>query len=481
MFLRWCSIENCDHPAERYVGSCMICAKHMCADHVGGHTCPSSTDGEPAAYYAAYATSKRNHLAALLGKINVKALEAAASTARNGTPCSIPSLGTDISSEAQVDFIMARCGGQNCHLEIEFNDGVIWLARIRLDDPLLPPPEVQARIFLSEVATLQFLADTKVPAPRVYAYELSSSDNAVGVPYIFMEKLSGKPLDWNDATEQQRVRVMEQLTDLYLELERHPLPLTSSLVPSPNPATTDKGSTQLGPFAQAPCFATPDRALGPFDTLTEGYTALVRQQQHMLANREVSGLPVDNYLAFLWRLEALPELVAESASRSGPFYLKHYDDKGDHILVDDEYNITGVIDWEFASAEAKELAFSSPCMMWPVGEFYDGSIVLSDEETKFAATFERRGRADMAALVRGGRKWQRYLFFMGGGIPRDMVDFEPLFQGLRKSFLGKEDGANIPSYLEWKQSALAGFAKGDKLLQDLMRAERASARKTEAA
>lgn len=143
----------------------------------------------------------------------------------------------------------------------------------------------------------------------------------------------------------------------------------------------------------------------------------MRQQQHMLANREVGGVPVDNHLAFLWRLQALPQLVAESASRTGPFYLKHYDDKGDHILVDDEHNITGVIDWEFASAEAKELAFSSPCMMWPVGDFFDGSNALAEDEERFAAIFERRGRADMAKLIRGGRKWQRYLFFMGGRDP----------------------------------------------------------------
>lgn len=334
---------------------------------------------------------------------------------------------------------------------------------------------------MSEIATLQFLAETKVPVPRVYAYELSSPDNAVGVSYILMEKLPGKPLDWDDATEQQRTRVMEQLADLYLELEKHPIPLTGSLVPSSNPSMTNRGSIQVGPFAQAPCFVTPDRALGPFNTLAETYTALVQQQQDMLANREVGSLAVDSHLAFLWRLEALPELVAESTSRTGPFYLKHYDDKGDHILVDDEYNITGVIDWEFASVEAKELAFSSPCMMWPVGEFYDGSKVLSDEETKFAAIFEWRGRADIAALIRGGRKWQRYLFFMGGGIPHDMAEFVPLFQGLRKSSLGKDEEANISSYSEWKESTLAGFAKGDNLLQDLMRAERASVRKTGAA
>lgn len=38
----------------------------------------------------------------------------------------------------------------------------------------------------------------------------------------------------------------------------------------------------------------------------------------------------------------------ESNFDDGPFFLKHMDDKGDHILVDDEYNITGIIDWIYA-------------------------------------------------------------------------------------------------------------------------------------
>lgn len=115
----------------------------------------------------------------------------------------------------------------------------------------------------------------------------------------------------------------------------------------------------------------------------------------MLINHEVRKLPVDNYPGFLWRLNALPELVAKSASRQRLFYLRHYDDKGNHILVDDEYNITGIVDWEFASAEAKELAISSPWMMWPVGDFYDGKYSLAEDEERFASIFEERSRADI--------------------------------------------------------------------------------------
>ena len=214
---------------------------------------------------------------------------------------------------------------------------------------------------------------------------------------------------------------------------------------------------QIGSFAQVPCFET--QRLGPFGTLETAYTAIIRQQMRILAHYEVNDLPVDNYLAFLWRLNALNELIAVSASRQGPFYLKHFDDKGDHIMIDEEYNITGLIDWEFASAEAKELAFSAPCMMWPVGKFYDGDNSLTEDEVRFATIFEQCGRVDLGEVVRGGRRWQRYVLFLGGGIPRDMAELEPLFQGLRKSFVGK-DGTVISSYADWKMNALGDLQLG---------------------
>lgn len=425
-------------------------------------------DNDPDAYFTAYDSAKERYLKALLGKINVKALQVVASTARLGIPCRIPALASHVDQAARVELVSSQCGGQNCHVDIEFDDEVTWIARIRLDDPLLPPSATQAYIFLSEVATLEFLARTRVPAPHVYSYELESPGNAVGTSYILMEKLEGKPLDWDSANAEQRVWVMEQLADVYLELEKHPIPLTGSLFQRSRGPALDP--VQVGSFAQVPCFETPEQGLGPFETLEAAYTVIIRQQMRMLANHEINSLPVDNYLAFLWRLRALPELIAKSASRVGPFYLKHYDDKGDHILIDDKYNITGLIDWEFASAEAKELAFSAPCMMWPVGQFYDGDNSLAEDEVHFATIFEQRGRRDLGETVRGGRRWQRYLFFVGGGIPGDMAEFEPLFQGLRRSFVG-EDRTAIPSYADWKVGALGEFAKGDAQLQTLVQDE----------
>jgi hypothetical protein len=62
------------------------------------------------------------------------------------------------------------------------------------------------------------------------------------------------------------------------------------------------------------------------------------------------------------------------------FYLKHGDEKGDQILVDNEFNITGIIDWEWAQTDSKSAAFNSPIVLLPVTGFYEGADYIGKDE-----------------------------------------------------------------------------------------------------
>lgn len=356
-----------------------------------------------------------------------------------------------------VEAVSSQTGGQNCNIDVQFQDGTVWLARIRLDDPLLPPKPTQEYIFLSEVFTLKFLGTTGVPAPKVFYFATESSENPVGVPFLLMEKMKGSPPRWDVATLAQKRKILEQLADTFLALEKHPFSSTGSIFPS-------NGSSKICGFAQSQLFDSPNAPLGPFNTLESSVRAMLAQQKRLIASGELSTLAVDNYLSHRWRADMVPEVL--SLHNQADFFLKHFDDKGDHVLIDEDFNITGIIDWEFASAEPKALAFSSPCMLWPVGDFYAGSNRLSPEEMELAAIFERRGRHDMAHLVRNGRKMQRYLFFNGGGVSQSREEFEALFQGLRAAWAGDK---NQPGpYQIWKDESLKKYA-GDEQLMHLLR------------
>lgn len=356
-----------------------------------------------------------------------------------------------------VEAIWNQTGGQNCNIDIQFQDGVVWLARIRLDDPLLPPKPTQAYISLSEVYTLKLLESTSVPVPKVYYFASEFSENFIGVPFLLMEKMKGAPLKWNTTTPSQRTKVLEQLTDILLALEKYPSSSTGSILAS-------NGSSKICGFAQPQLFESPSAPLGPFDDLESSLRAMLAQQLRLIANGELSTLAVDHYLSHRWRVDMIPEVL--SFHNQAGFFLKHFDDKGDHILIDEDFTITSIVDWEFASLEPKALAFSSPCMLWPVGAFYAGSNSLSPEEMELAAMFERRGRNDMARLVRDGRKMQRYLFFNGGGVSHGQEEFEAMFQGLRAAWAG--DNKELGPYQTWKDEALKKYA-GDEQLIHLLR------------
>ncbi|EKV06388.1 hypothetical protein PDIG_70110 [Penicillium digitatum PHI26] len=81
-------------------------------------------------------------------------------------------------------------GGMNYHIEISFEDGVCWLARVRRFNATSPPLELQNYIIRSEVATLEFLGETKIPAPKVFDFSLDEA-NPVGVRYILIENCLG--------------------------------------------------------------------------------------------------------------------------------------------------------------------------------------------------------------------------------------------------------------------------------------------------
>lgn len=256
--------------------------------------------------------------------------------------------------------------------------------------------------------------------------------------------------NWQSATSQQRLKVLQQLADIYLELEKHPFPRVGSIF---------EPDGQVGPFAQTRYFQAPEQSLGPFVNLQDTYTAIIKQQQQGISDLEFTRFPLDNYLAFSWRLEHLPELLSTSGSPSGPFYLRHGEDKGDHILIDNEYNITAIIDWEFSSVDAKEYAFSSPTMAWPIGKYFAGDNTLCPEEVEFAKMFEARGRKDMADIVMNGRRWQRFLDFQSDSIVERREDLESFFVGLRNCFSESSNKEQGWSYESWKKSVTTRYWK----------------------
>ncbi|KAJ5653022.1 hypothetical protein N7490_000025 [Penicillium lividum] len=353
-------------------------------------------------------------------------------------------------------------GNQNCHAEITFDDKVKWLARFRLARTSSPPREVRDWILRSEAATMTYLQQyTCIPTPKIFDWACESDpENPLGIDYILMEKLDGKPLNWQTATPHQKEKVMQQLVDISLEIDRHPFKAMGSLVSS-----TGHGISLQG-LAHQSTFRVGKGPLGPFSSSLEGSQAILESYLTMIASGEIDPCyPVDTYLVHRFRQDVVNALFKD-VPLGDQFFLKHPDDKGDHILVNDCFDIVGIIDWEWTQTVSKAEAFCSPCMMWPVAEFYNGFNELAADELRLAAIFRERGREDLAVCVDEGRRVQRFFFALGPESSfLDMQALPHIFAGLQRAFNFEDE-----EWDEWKIKALKRW-KDDDLLLGLLELE----------
>lgn len=449
-----CEWEACKQPAVQRKGDCLLCDEHLCRTHLHEpwHKCPNP-ERDWDSYSAQYSATEANHIDELCSRIDEAELCSRASTLRGGIPCTV-----DLSRKR----LMAMMGNQNCHAEITFQDNVQWLARFRLTRTSSPPREVRNYILRSEVATMTYLQQhTKIPAPNIFDWGCESEqDSPLGVCYILMEKLKGDPLDWNSANPAQREHVMQQLVDIFIEIEKHPFDQMGSLLFSTGATPT----VQIQGLAQQSTFRVGGGGpLGPFSSSAKGLRAVIKSYLAMIASGEIDAChPSDAYLMHRFRLDLIDNVWGNDASES-QLFLKHPDDKGDHILVDDSFNIVGIIDWEWTQTVSKAEAFCSPCMMWPVGKFYKGSNELTADEMRLASIYRERGRQDLAACVIEGRKVQRFLFALGPDDTfSDHKTSTDLFMGLQRVFDLDYEGWEL-----WKCKALEK-SKDDDLLPGVL-------------
>jgi hypothetical protein len=376
----------------------------------------------------------------LLKTINHEALCIRAETLRGGIKCVV-----QLPSADQAYFNHEVVGGCNYHASIVFEDGKTWLARFRLPNHNEPPLKERNFDRRSEFATYCFLAKATVPVSEVY--ECADDDdpsNPVGAGYILLEKLAGKPMEWYKASETHKVNFSRQLADIYSKLGSHSLSmlgrlqLSSAGIPEAGAAFFDYDSNRT------------IIRFGPYSTSNEYYTALIKQKIQLIKTGEVADLaPLDQYLVLMSLLDSLPP------NDFGPFFLRHVDSRDANFLVDNDYNITGIIDWELATLTSKSSAFQSPLVMYDLGELYDQEISTpSQDEKRFSQILREKGEIVLAgfAEVKLGFRVDQVI----ETDPEDKISFRSLFAGWWKIAYGTERF----DWDEWYKEALKKYRDG---------------------
>lgn len=136
---------------------------------------------------------------------------------------------------------------------------------------------------------------------------------------------------------------------------------------------------------------------GPFNTATEFFEAWAAQAKFRLSDKQLraaSGEYVDEIVPSVSSfLESISKLASRLSVRDhGPFPLCHGDFGHNNTIVDDDYHILGVIDWETAFAGPWEVfgdfpvSFSTvpPAMDVPWDYNEDGSPKSAELAQKYA-------------------------------------------------------------------------------------------------
>jgi hypothetical protein len=262
-----------------------------------------------------------------------------ASDFRNGVKC-------------RVDLSIISSGSYNLACPIIFDDGVYWLLRFcALHD------YSTMDVMEHSIATMRYLKDknARIPIPEVYFYALNGR-NPLGVPYMAMEFIDGVPTPYADRFDplkpfpfrkvyDQICRIANEFSNLRFE-EIGALHLERSFDTFSIGAMFDWRGNRHGPFRKAKQYYT---------AITNAYWHGVRNYLNVSLLR---GLPeswcwetardADKRLftGYLYR-QCLSLVQWDKVYDK--FCLQHQDFKLRNFLVDENYKVVGLIDWDWVS------------------------------------------------------------------------------------------------------------------------------------
>lgn len=245
---------------------------------------------------------------------------------------------------------------------LEFQDTTTrWIARIPLNlgrRAGQAERELDSMKLRSEISTMQLILEkgcaSILPVSRIFAYK-ADAENEIGVPYILMELFpANTAMDSAGGYDVHRgVIPKEHRSNFYRSVARSQVHLTGLRFPKIGAIIkhTETGEYDVGPLPHIG---------GPFETASAFFEAwadcvrfnknrdeIVRIMSTSAAGRELCNEIADAVESFPARIKALMARRPPSHD-NGPFPLVHTDFMHSNMLVDSDFNLVGVIDWEGA-------------------------------------------------------------------------------------------------------------------------------------
>ncbi|KAF2489589.1 hypothetical protein BU16DRAFT_585838 [Lophium mytilinum] len=274
---------------------------------------------------------------------------------RDGVPCSL------------FPDNIAMGGSQLVRL-IQFEDQKQWIAKLRMpsselcDEPYGIQWSLAGGNTLCEVAINALLRErTSIPVPEIYAYEMED-EYGVHAPFMLMEAMEGNTVPDLTGTpgvpEEHFADFMERIAEIHVELSQLQMPEIGAI------ASKDPDGT----YTQAPTWFG-----GPYSTATSFFHAwAAAHRTYALSETKIRACAPPEYGdALVESAKNFPAAIQElapkiSARDSGPFPIHHPDLGTWNILVDDNFKLVGIIDWDAAFAAPWEVFAQFPLFIYGV-------------------------------------------------------------------------------------------------------------------
>ncbi|TAQ89082.1 hypothetical protein B7494_g2604 [Chlorociboria aeruginascens] len=246
-------------------------------------------------------------------------------------------------------------GSYNVCYFVEFEDGTKWVVRIPLEPSI---SNVWDKV-QSEVATIRYLqTKTTIPVPYIYAFGRGGTvdENPTGHTYIIHSYIPGQSLDilaFRKKTPEQRKYFYSQLVDLFAQLRQQEFAYAGSLMPDPDGGTTPWVgpllSLQLNDLQieNRELSIQPAKFASAIDFVL--YQHLLLDQKYKLPAYKLSQKGIELEIFGLEDLKGRLSGCINARLNHGPFVLTHTDLRPSNIIVDEDLQIQGIIDWEWAS------------------------------------------------------------------------------------------------------------------------------------
>ncbi|KAF2019623.1 hypothetical protein BU24DRAFT_431357 [Aaosphaeria arxii CBS 175.79] len=309
-----------------------------------------------------------------------------------------------------------KMGGINAVRRLDFDDGTSWVARVQMGQST---PESLKRKENASIFGYGFSPENPVGVGFM-VMELIAGDSAMDMFGGWLEHKGRTPLQFKERFHSAMARVQVEMASIRF-------PKIGSII-----RLTD-GTYDVGPIPKLG---------GPFDYPADFFSAWAKHTKYpytdALVRERTPPEVVNEVLSSIKEFPSrLTNLAKNHCFEQGPFPLFHTDIYKSNIIIDSEYNLLSVIDWENAIAVPWELVefIKDLCIVPPA---MDGPLYHEEES-------DRQAIADRKVYVKMVRK----------------VEEEMRLDNRLSSVLGNEDMQNLANAIWlYQQSGRIGFYTG---------------------